>query len=476
MLPVIALAGRPNVGKSTLFNRITGTDHAIVSGLSGLTRDRQYGLANFEATDFILIDAGGISDPGLDHSGIDALIFKQSMVAIKEADLVILMADATSGLHPDDEDLVRFLRKSGKQFCLAVNKIDGHREDLVRSEFFSLGIESMFSVAAKTGRGVKAMLRSILLEFKGDEVLVDPQVAKDRVKLTVIGRPNVGKSTLINCLLGEDRMVVFDQPGTTRDSIYVNCEWKGKPVTFIDTAGARRRSRIDDLVEKDSIAKTLQAIANSHVVLFVFDGIEGVVDQDLNLLSHCIRAGRGLVLLVNKWDEVSSSNRAWVKSELSRRLTFADFADVHYISALHGTGIHRIYKSIEAAHKSSVIALSTPDLNRILKRAQDNHPPPMITGRRVKLRYAHAGGNNPQRIIIHGNQTDKIPSNYVRYLEKYFRTELCLRGAGLRLEFRSGKNPFEEIKNRLTQRQVSRRRRMIRHVKKWKKKNKGRRI
>ena len=476
MLPVIALAGRPNVGKSTLFNRITGTDHAIVSELSGLTRDRQYGLVNFDSTDFILIDTGGISDLGINHSEIDDLIFKQSQLAIEEADLVILLVDASSGLHPGDDELVRFLRKSGKRFCLAVNKIDGHREDLVRAEFFSLGIESMFSIAAKTGRGVRAMLTSILLDFKDNETLVSSDITEDRIKLAVIGRPNVGKSTLINGLLGEDRMVVFDQPGTTRDSIYVNCEWKGKSFTFIDTAGARRRSRIDELVEKYSIAKTLQAISNSHVVLFLFDGIEGVVDQDLNLLSHCIRAGRGLVLLVNKWDEVSSDNKAWIKSELSRRLIFADFADLHFISALRGSGIQKIYKSAVLAYKSSVIALSTPELNKILHRAQEKNPPPMIAGRRIKLRYAHAGGNNPQRIIIHGNQIDKIPANYLRYLEKYFRTQLHLRGAGLKLEFRGGRNPFEGVKNRLTPRQLSRRIRMIRHAKKWKKKDKGRRI
>ncbi len=475
MLPVIALAGRPNVGKSTLFNRITGTDHAIVSELSGLTRDRQYGLANFDESEFILIDAGGITDLGLDHSGIDALIFRQSKAAIEEADLVILVVDASSGLQAGDEDLVRFLRKNGKCFCLAINKIDGHREDLVSSEFFSLGVESLFPIAAKTGRGVKSMLRSILIEFKHDEILVDPEKIEDRIKLAVIGRPNVGKSTLINSFLGDNRLVVYDQPGTTRDCIYVDCEWRGKLFTFIDTAGARRRSRIDNMVEKYSVAKTLQAISNSHVVLFLFDGTEGVVDQDLNLLSHCIRAGRGLVLLVNKWDEVNSYKKAWVKSELSRRLMFADFADLHYISALRGTGIHKIYKSIETAYKSNVIALSTSELNKVLKRAQERHPPPMIGGRRIKLRYAHAGGNNPQRIIIHGNQTDKIPSNYLRYLEKYFRSELELRGAGLRLDFRSGKNPYDEVKNRLTPRQLGSRRRMMRHVKKWRKKNKEKR-
>ncbi len=475
MLPVIALAGRPNVGKSTLFNRITGTDHAIVSELSGLTRDRQYGLASFDESDFILIDAGGITDLGPDQSGIDALIFRQSKAAIEEADLVILVVDGSSGLHAGDEDLVQFLRKNGKHFCLAINKVDGHREDLVSSEFFSLGVESLFPIAAKTGRGVKSMLGSILIEFNHDEILVDPEETEDRVKLAVIGRPNVGKSTLINSVLGDNRLVVYDQPGTTRDCIYVDCEWRSRLFTIIDTAGARRRSRIDNIVEKYSIAKTLQAISNSHVVLFLFDGTEGVVDQDLNLLSHCIKAGRGLVLVVNKWDEVTSYNKALVKSELSRRLIFADFADLHYISALRRTGIQKIYKSIEIAYKSNVIALSTPVLNKILKRAQERHPPPMISGRRIKLRYAHAGGNNPQRIIIHGNQTDKIPLNYLRYLEKYFRSELELWGAGLRLEFRSGKNPYEEIKNRLTLRQLASRRRMMRHVKKGRKKNKGKR-
>lgn len=469
MVPVIALVGRPNVGKSTLFNQLTRSRDALVANFPGLTRDRKYGEALIDGRSFIAIDTGGITG---DEEGIDVTMAEQSLTAIEEADAVLLMVDAREGLNAIDESLARELRQRNKSFHLVVNKIDGLDEDIVTGDFYSLGVDRLHPIAASHGRGVRKMIESVLDGFPAqDESDVHAHRAGS-VRVSVVGRPNVGKSTLVNRLLGEDRVVVFDEPGTTRDSIYIDFERDGKDYTLIDTAGVRRRKNVKLTVEKFSIVKTLKAIDDAHVVVLVMDAHEGIVDQDMHLLGHCIDAGRGMVLAVNKWDGIETDQRDWIKRELDRRLRFADYADTHYISALHGTGVGHLYKSINAAYRSATRKLNTNELTRILEGAVLDHAPPMVNGRRIKLRYAHAGGQNPPLIVIHGNQTGNVPTAYQRYLEKTYRRELDLVGTPIRIEFRSGENPYAEKRNKLTQRQVQRKRRLMSHVKKSKKKRK----
>ena len=468
MIPVIALVGRPNVGKSTLFNQLTRSRDALVANFPGLTRDRKYGQGRLGSRPFVVIDTGGISG---DEQGIDTEMASQSLTAIEEADAVLMMVDAREGLNPGDQALARHLRQRNKPFHLVVNKIDGLNEELASNDFYALGVESMHAIAASHGRGVKAMLERVLGSFP-EEAPVQSEAFRDSIRVAVVGRPNVGKSTLVNRLLGEDRVVVFDQPGTTRDSIYIDYERDEQKYTLIDTAGVRKRKNVRQTVEKFSIVKTLKAIEDAHVVILVMDGHEGIVDQDMHLLGHCIEAGRGLVLAVNKWDGIEPDQREWIKSELNRRLQFAAYADTHFISALHGSGVGLLYKSINAAYQSATRKLNTNALTRILEGAVHDHAPPMVDGRRIKLRYAHAGGQNPPLIIIHGNQTGKVPNSYQRYLEKVFRRELDLVGTPVRIEFKTGDNPYADKRNKLTGRQVQRKRRMMAHVKKKDKKSK----
>ena len=468
MIPVIALVGRPNVGKSTLFNQLTRSRDALVANLPGLTRDRKYGEARVGSRPFVVIDTGGISG---DEAGIEAQMAGQSLVAIEEADAVLFMVDAREGLNAADQALAKHLRQRNKAFHLVVNKIDGLDEDVALSDFYTLGVESVFAIAASHGRGVRSMIEQVLAGFPVEDEA--PRDARpDSIRVAVVGRPNVGKSTLVNRLLGEERVVVFDQPGTTRDSIYIDYERDGRQYTLIDTAGVRRRKNVKETVEKFSIVKTLKAVDDAHVVVLVMDAHEGIVDQDMHLIGHCVEAGRGLVLAVNKWDGIDPDQRAWIRTELDRRLQFASYADVHYISALHGTGVGHLYKSIDAAHRSATRKLNTNQLTRILEGAVHDHPPPMVNGRRIKLRYAHAGGQNPPLIVIHGNQTGKVPTSYQRYLEKVYRRELALAGTPVRIEFRTGENPYADRRNQLTQRQVQRKRRLMAHVKKQKKRKK----
>ena len=472
MIPVIALVGRPNVGKSTLFNQLTRSRDALVADYSGLTRDRKYGEGRIGTKPFIAIDTGGISG---DEEGIDHEMAGQSLAAIEEADAVLFLVDAREGLNAADEALARHLRQSNKSFHLLVNKIDGINEEVAVSDFYSLGIESMYSIAASHGRGVRRMIEEVLTDFPDAEQVAEERDRYDSTRVAIVGRPNVGKSTLVNRLLGEERVVVYDQPGTTRDSIYIDYERDEQKYTLIDTAGVRRRKNVKEAVEKFSIVKTLKAIDDAHVVVLVMDGHEGIVDQDMHLLGHCIEAGRGLVLAVNKWDGIEDSQRQWIKTELGRRLQFADYADSHFISALHGTGVGHLYRSIDAAYASATKKLSTNALTRILEGAVFDHPPPMVNGRRIKLRYAHAGGQNPPLIVIHGTQTGKVPNSYQRYLEKTFRKHLDLHGTPVRIEFRTTENPYADKRNKLTQRQVQRKRRMMAHVKKAKKDKKKKR-
>ena len=463
MLPVLALVGRPNVGKSTLFNQLTRSRDALVANLSGLTRDRQYGQGQLDDTAFIVIDTGGISG---EEEGIDAAMASQSMAAISEADVVLLLVDGRAGLHPGDEALVTHLRTEGKVFHLVVNKIDGVGEDIAASDFYQLGVDQLHTIAASQNRGVRKLIATVLTPWLEQADEEARSAVEGAIRVAIVGRPNVGKSTLVNRLLGEERVVVFDQPGTTRDSVYIDYERRGRHYTLIDTAGVRKRKNVREAVEKFSIVKTLKAIADAQVVILAMDAQEGLVEQDLHLLGLCIDAGRALVIALNKWDGIESDERDWIRLELRRRLQFIDYADIHFISALHGSGVGNLYGSIHAAYDSATRSLSTPRLTRILEDAVASHPPPMVNGRRVKLRYAHAGGQNPPVVVVHGTQTDALPASYQRYLEKIFRRELALHGTPIRIELRSGDNPYAGKRNKLTQRQVQRRRRMMSHIKK----------
>jgi len=466
MIPVIALVGRPNVGKSTLFNQLTRSRDALVANFPGLTRDRKYGEARIGTRPFVVIDTGGISG---DEQGIDTRMAGQSLQAIEESDAVLFLVDAREGLNPIDEELAKHLRQRNKSFHLLVNKVDGVNEELALSDFYSLGVDSMHAIAASQGRGVRAMIEKVLADFPEPEVEESGHREYSK-RVAVVGRPNVGKSTLVNRMLGEERVVVYDQPGTTRDSIYIDFERDDQRYTLIDTAGVRRRKNVKLTVEKFSIVKTLKAIDDANVVILMMDAHEGIVDQDLHLLGHCIEAGRGLVLAINKWDGLDSYERDRIKSELVRRLQFASYADTHFISALHGTGVGHLYSSIDAAYQSATRKLNTNALTRILEDAVLDHPPPMINGRRIKMRYAHPGGRNPPLIVIHGNQTGKVPVSYQRYLEKIFRRELDLVGTPVRIEFKTSENPYTEKRNKLTERQVQRKRRLTTHGKQDKRK------
>lgn len=474
MVPVIALVGRPNVGKSTLFNRLTRSRDAIVGDIPGLTRDRQYGEAQWEGRSYILIDTGGITG---DEEGIDAKMAEQSLLAIEEADVVLFLVDARDGLCPADKMIGEHLRRRNKTTLVVVNKVDSIDENIALAEFSPLGLGDSVAIAAAHGRGVMQMLSLVLSDFPKDPVLdraeftdfvegedlarIPGPDAKDGIKIAIIGRPNVGKSTLVNRMLGEQRVVVYDEPGTTRDSIYIPFERDEEKYTLIDTAGVRRRGRISEEVEKFSVVKTLQAIKDANVVIFVMDAREGVVDHDLNLLGFALEAGRAIVIALNKWDGMQPSEREYAKRELERRLYFVDFADIHFISALHGTGVGHLYKSVQDAFASAVARWPTNRLTQILEDAVREHQPPMIAGRRIKLRYAHLGGANPPLIVIHGNQVEAVPKSYVRYLENIYRRVLRLVGTPIRIEFKGGGNPYEKKKNKLSDRQVNKKRRLM---------------
>ena len=464
MKPVVALVGRPNVGKSTLFNRLTKSRDAIVANMPGLTRDRQYGEACISDRSFIVIDTGGIT--GEAEEGIDAPMAGQSMQAIVEADIVLFLVDARAGVTPADENIARQLRHQNKHLYLVVNKIDGIDLDVALADFYSLGMGEPQPIAAVHGRGVTSLVQEIFPEEPAEDEQED-DVDKG-IKIGVIGRPNVGKSTLVNRMLGEDRVIVYDMPGTTRDSIYIPYERHGKPYTLIDTAGVRRKGKVKESVEKFSVIKTLQAIDDANVVVMVFDSHEGLVDQDLHLLGYALDAGRALVIALNKWDGMGEKEKKRVKTELQRRLTFVDFAKIHFISALHGTGVGHLYESVEKAYKSAMVRPSASRLTRILEDAVADHSPPLVRGRRIKLRYAHMGGSNPPLIVIHGNQTSEVPATYQRYLENIYRKVLKLEGTPVKIEFKTGDNPFAGRRNKLTQRQIQKKKRLVKHTKKGK--------
>ncbi|WP_305810669.1 ribosome biogenesis GTPase Der [Photobacterium leiognathi] len=491
MIPVVALVGRPNVGKSTLFNRLTRTRDALVADFPGLTRDRKYGRAELEEHEFIVIDTGGIDGT---EEGVETKMAEQSLAAIEEADVVLFLVDGRAGLTAADEAIAKHLRSRDKPTFLVVNKVDGIDADSACAEFWRLGVDAMYQIAATQNRGVTALMERALAPFSdklnaelaenGEEQEVsiedltsvediekanlseaDSEAAYKRlqeqpIKLAIIGRPNVGKSTLTNRILGEERVVVYDMPGTTRDSIYIPMERDGQEYVLIDTAGIRRRKNMHQAVEKFSVIQTLKAVEDANVVLLVIDARENISDQDLSLLGFALNAGRSLVIAVNKWDGLDNEVKERVKSELDRRLGFVDFARIHFISALHGTGVGHLYESVIEAYQSATKRISTSLLTRIMQMAQDDHQPPMIRGRRVKLKYAHAGGYNPPIIVVHGNQVNELPGSYKRYLMNYYRKSLEMMGTPIRIQFQNSENPFETKKQKLTVSQERQRKRL----------------
>ncbi len=462
MLPVIALVGRPNVGKSTLFNYLTRTRDALVTALPGLTRDRQYGYGRVGPTRYIVVDTGGLTG---EADGIEGLMQRQTRRALEEADVVLFLVDGRAGLTPADEDVARLLRTEAREVRLVVNKSEGQQGELIGAEFHALGLGEPACVSAAHGHNIIDLMDQVL-EPLSDETAGSPeQDETGGIKVAVIGRPNVGKSTLINRIIGEDRVVTFDEPGTTRDSVFVPFSRDGQDYTLIDTAGVRRRARVKEVIEKFSVIKTLQAIDQANVVIAVLDAHENVAEQDATLLGMAVERGRALVLAVNKWDGLSRDQRDDVRRQLDLRLPFTGFARLHFISALHGTGVGDLLESVNQAYAAAMRDLPTPALTRVLESAVQAHQPPLVRGRRIKLRYAHQGGKNPPVIVVHGNQTGRLPDTYRRYLASKFRNAFELAGTPVRIDLRTGTNPYEGRRNRLTPRQERKRKRLKRHVK-----------
>jgi GTPase len=462
MKSVIALVGRPNVGKSTLFNRLTRTRDALVADFSGLTRDRIYGTVKSDGCDFILIDTGGMT---AQSDNMSDLMRKQADLAIQEADLILFLVDGRAGMTSDDQEIAQTLRNVDKPILLVINKSEGEQRELVAADFYALGLGEPQVISASQGRGTVNLISAITdilpgaLAVESDEE-EENEETRMGIRLAVLGRPNVGKSTLINRIMGEERVVAFDEPGTTRDSIHIPFEKDGTRYTLIDTAGVRRRSKVSDMLEKFSIVKTLQALEEANVVLLVLDAHDGIVEQDLHLAGLILQSGRALVIAVNKWDGLEKAEREWVTTNIERRIPFLNFANTHFISALHGSGVGLLFKSVKQAYESAMAQIPTPRLTRVLEDAVADHQPPMVNGRRIKFRYAHLGGKNPPRIIIHGNQTDKTPNSYMKYLENTFRTVLKLHGTPIMIEFKMSDNPFKDKKKKLTAEQLVKKRRL----------------
>jgi len=437
MKPTLVLVGRTNVGKSTLFNRLTRSRDAIVANVPGLTRDRHYGHGKVGIKPFLVVDTGGFEPAA--KNGISGQMTKQTLQAIAEGDKILFMVDARQGLHANDMLIAENLRKSGRPVWLVVNKAEGIRRDVAAAEFFELGIGEPLPISAVHGEGVSELIELVLADVTATQ---GPEAQRRHPKIAIVGRPNAGKSTLVNCLLGEERVIVFSEPGTTRDSIYVDFEHDGKSYTLIDTAGLRKRGKVSETVEKFSTIKAMQAVEDADVVVLLLDAQRGISEQDAHIAGFILEAGRALVLAANKWDGLSVEQRARIKYEIARKLGFLDFAKVHYISALEGKGVWALLKSVDEAYRAAMTKLPTPKLTRALHSAIAKHQPPRAGLIRPKLRYAHQGGSNPPLVIVHGNALSQVPDSYRRYLESALRKVFKLQGTPLRVQFKSGRNPY----------------------------------
>ncbi len=466
MAAIIAIVGRPNVGKSTLFNRITHTRNALVADRPGVTRDRQYAYGNHGDKTFVLIDTGGLERQRKAETDISARVSDQALLAVEEADAVLWLVDGRSGLTAADEILAQQLRPLCDNLHLVVNKTEGLDTDIVCADFHALGVGQPLAISAARGDGVDALLDEVLKPL----LEPDPDTAPEQegLRIGIIGRPNVGKSTLVNRMLGEDRMLTFDQPGTTRDSIAIPLERRGKHYVLIDTAGIRRRARITDVIEKYSVIKTLKAVDMAQIIVLVIDAHEALTDQDLNLLGIAADSGKSLIIAVNKWDGLDDDERSAIRNQLDRKLDFINYACLQFISALHGSGVGKLFELFDKIGLSQAVRVKSSVITDILHELIAVHPPPLVRGRRIKLRYAHIGGHDPLRIIIHGNQTEQVPVNYRRYLANKIRQRLHLLGTPVMIEFKHGDNPYKGRKNVLNKRQLEKRRRLLKHVKKGK--------
>ena len=440
MLPVVAIVGRPNVGKSTLFNVLTRTRDAIVADVPGVTRDRQYGYTRIGAVPAVVIDTGGLVDQS---SGLDLPMRVQTEKALAEADRVIFLADARAGVTPQDRFVAQTLRRAGRQVTLAVNKAEGLDPDIVSADFFQLGFGQPLVIAASHGQGCRELIDAALA---GCDPGGAPDDARGAIRVAVIGRPNVGKSTLVNRLLGEERVITSEVAGTTRDAILVPFERDGRQFLLVDTAGVRRRAKVEDPVERASVARTLQAIAESHVVVMTLDAHDLIGEQDASVLGQALERGRVILIAVNKWDNIPMEQRDTIRAQLALKLDFVPFAPVHFVSARHGTGVGELIRDVVRGFDSAMREMSTPQLTKVLEQALEAHQPPLAKGHRIKLRYAHQGGRNPPRIVIHGGRTDAVPESYRRYLANVFREAFKLFATPVAVEFRTDANPYVRLK------------------------------
>ena len=466
MLPLVALVGRPNVGKSTIFNALTRSRDALVHDQPGVTRDRHYGVCRQdEERPFLLVDTGGIAG---DEEGLAGATARQARAAAAEADLILFVVDGREGASALDDEILAWLRKLSRPTLLVINKVDGTDEAAVRAEFARFGFADTYAVSAAHRRGLDDLVDEVLERLPEDGAGEALDEDPTRMRVAFVGRPNVGKSTLVNRLLGEERVIASDVPGTTRDSISVDLERDGREYRLIDTAGLRRRSKVDEAVEKFSVVKTMQSIEQCQVAVLLLDASEGVTDQDASVLGAILEAGRALVVAINKWDGLSDYQREQAEALLRLKLGFVDWAEAVRISALHGSGLRELFRAIHRAHASAIKEFSTAEVNKALEIACESYPPPSVRGHVSKLRYVHPGGSNPPTFIVHGTRLKELPDSYKRYLENFFRKRFKLVGTPVRFVFREGANPYEGKKNVLTDRQVARKRRLLRHVKRGK--------
>ena len=466
MLPLVALVGRPNVGKSTLFNALTRTRDALVHDQPGVTRDRNYGVCRLaEGRPFVLVDTGGIAG---EDEGLAGATARQSRAAAEEADLILFVVDGREGASALDDDILRWLRKLSKPTLLVVNKSDGIDLQAAMAEFARYGFGDALPVSSAHRTGIDDLLATVLklLPEEGTAETLDED--PKRVRIAFVGRPNVGKSTLVNRILGEERMIASEVPGTTRDSIAVDLERDGRKYRLIDTAGLRRRAKVEEAVEKFSVFKTLQAIEQCQVAVLMLDASEGVTDQDATVLGAVLDAGKALVIAINKWDGRTDYERQQAETLVSRKLSFVEWAENVRISALHGSGLRELFRAIHRAHASATKVFSTADVTRAIEAAYAANPPPVVRGHVAKMRFAHPGAESPPTFIVHGTRLKTLSNTYQRYLENFFRKRFKLVGTPIRFIFREGENPYKDKKNVLTERQVAKKQRLIRRVKRAK--------